>query len=629
LGKRIQTVMPNIKKEYVVLSGKNQLEYLQLFLFSWLRGLKIIVIVPEIFLLMINTLKRLPFIRRYIKKSVSEHQAFLSEHKGLWYEVNKETIDLTLEFYNKMIGGDNKLIRCYNEMFNTCKFEAYLKKEISSSIFILLEKLHLIRVSDVLIEKHILITKSPINNYVINYIERKYKIKHNIRWMAPIWGFPFLCMYYVWLFSEIIKRGIFFNKHKKSYKLSKEATWGFCRRTIRDDIVIDNQRFKQKDILILKFQNNDLHRIEAFEEAKKRGFDTISVPRLKININKNIFNILFLYFLLPLKSYFQLFLNRQSYFFYYIILFHKRCFPIEILMNLYNIKCYISTKDWGDIEDTIILNKYRTKSVIFHWSDLTCYNAYHQAFVAHNVYFVWGDIHHDFNSSHFLVDRKINIGCIYKKAYRNALKNKSNIVRGIQGFRIERKVVTFCDTSFTNSSEYSEAFFLDYLQLIKSFCKKKRNVNVLLKPKSSESYEKKLSGENVDTYKKIWEELIKHDNFIFLNPLQHGIEQTIAISDICVSMAMNSSSTIALICGKDGLYFDNTGNTCHPFAKKYKDIIVFEEENLLLQQICNILDGRFSCKDFVTEKEIRKYDAFSDDKALERLKEDLYRLTLP
>ncbi|NQT22614.1 MAG: hypothetical protein HQ579_04150, partial [Candidatus Omnitrophica bacterium] len=286
------------KKTYIVLSGKNQFEYLQLVLLGWFRGFKMIMIMPEIFSPIINILKRLSFIRGYIEKSVSEHQAFLGKHKGLWYEANKETIDLTLSFYSKIIGADSKLIRYYNEMFNTCKFDAYVKKEISSSIFMILNKLHLIRVSDCLMRKEILITKSPINSYVVAYMERRYKIKYAIRWIAPIWGLPYLFMYYVWLCSDAIKRGVVFNKHKKSYKLSKEATWGFYRKTLRDDMVIDNQRFKPKDILILKFQGNDLHRIKAFEEAKKRGFDAVSVPGLKININKNIFSILFFYFLL-------------------------------------------------------------------------------------------------------------------------------------------------------------------------------------------------------------------------------------------------------------------------------------------------------------------------------------------
>jgi len=47
-----------------------------------------------------------------------------------------------------------------------------------------------------------------------------------------------------------------------------------------------------------------------------------------------------------------------------------------------------------------------------------------------------------------------------------------------------------------------------------------------------------------------------------------------------------------------------------------------------LKQMENILDGKFNCRNVLSEKEIRAYDAFSDDSALERLRDNLYTLTL-
>ena len=92
-------------------------------------------------------------------------------------------------------------------------------------------------------------------------------------------------------------------------------------------------------------------------------------------------------------------------------------------------------------------------------------------------------------------------------------------------------------------------------------------------------------------------------------------------------MATTSPSTIALICGKDGLYFENTGNKNHPFAKKYENILVFEDKDLLFKQIYNILNGKFKCSDVISEREIREFDAFADDRALERLRDNIYQLT--
>ncbi|UCD54840.1 MAG: hypothetical protein JSV93_04800, partial [Candidatus Omnitrophota bacterium] len=296
-------------------------------------------------------------------------------------------------------------------------------------------------------------------------------------------------------------------------------------------------------------------------------------------------------------------------------------------MNLYNIKCYISIKDWGDVEGTIILNKYGAQSVVFHWSDLTFYKVYTHAFIAHNVCYAWGDIHHVRYLDTYFVNKKINIGCIYKKAFNEKIDDENDIISRIPGLKKGSKIVTFCDTSFNDNLEYNECYFLEYIGMIKKYCEENKDINVLLKPKTAESYESRLSRANRDRFKGLWDELIRCDNFIYLDVSRWDIEEIIAISDVCVSMGMNSPSTIALICGKEGLYFDNTGNIYHPFAMKYRGKIVFDDKDFLFKQIDEILNGKFKCRDIISEKEIRAYDAFSDDGALERLKENLYELT--
>jgi hypothetical protein len=92
-------------------------------------------------------------------------------------------------------------------------------------------------------------------------------------------------------------------------------------------------------------------------------------------------------------------------------------------------------------------------------------------------------------------------------------------------------------------------------------------------------------------------------------------------------MGMNSPATIALICGRNALYFDEICNDSHLFAKRYKDKIVFDNKDRLLEQMDNILSGKFNCRDIIKEEEIRQFDAFADDGALERMRNCLYELT--
>lgn len=311
-------------------------------------------------------------------------------------------------------------------------------------------------------------------------------------------------------------------------------------------------------------------------------------------------------------------------------MFHKSAFPIELFMNLYHIKCHISTKDWGDIEETIILNKYGAKNVIFHWSDLTIFKAYSLAFAAHNIYFVWGDIHYDYHSINHFIDEKVNIGCIFKKEYNKAFGNKENIMAREPKLKKRTKTVTFFDNSIDNEGCFPVRLYLMYLEIIREFCRKNKDINVLLKAKSGEKYmlkQMKNNLEHLDQYEKIRAGLFNCDNFKYLSPLKWSMEDAIAVSDICVTMLVRSPSTVALICGKNALYYDDTGNIYHPFAVNHRNTIVFEDKNLLFEQINKILNREFDCRDIISEKEIRDYDAFIDDNSFERIRDNLHELT--
>lgn len=296
-------------------------------------------------------------------------------------------------------------------------------------------------------------------------------------------------------------------------------------------------------------------------------------------------------------------------------------------MNLYRIKCHISIVNYDDNVTTIILNKYGAKNTIFNWMDLITLKGYSYAFCAHNVYFTWSNIQYDFHSSYTFIDRKINIGCIFKRAYNKALSDKGKIISQKLGIDSGAQIVTFFDNTFDDSAHLTSSFFLAYLKIIVEFSRNHKDVIVLLKPKYIREETLMSLGENKDKYNRILDELSAIKNFIYLDPFKFGFEEALAVSDVCVSMGLNSPSMVALICGKDALYFDDTGNTYHPFADKYKNIIVFEDKDLLLKQLNNILNGRFSCRDIISEKIIREYDAFDDDNAMERLRDNLYTLT--
>ena len=90
-----------------------------------------------------------------------------------------------------MIKSNNKIVNYYNRILNTNKFEAYIKKEISMHILFLLKELHIIRLSPSLAEYNILVCKTPVNRFVVEYTEKEYGVKYRVKWVFPIWNIFF------------------------------------------------------------------------------------------------------------------------------------------------------------------------------------------------------------------------------------------------------------------------------------------------------------------------------------------------------------------------------------------------------------------------------------------------------
>ena len=66
-------------------------------------------------------------------------------------------------------------------------------------------------------------------------------------------------------------------------------------------------------------------------------------------------------------------------------------------------------------------------------------------------------------------------------------------------------------------------------------------------------------------------------------------------------------------------------------VKNYFDLDILELnaiQELLFEQINNLINNKFTCKKLIGEDEIRKYDAFGDDKALDRVIDEIYKVTV-
>lgn len=619
----------NNKKSYIAVFGENRCEYVHLIVKGWLKRAKMTMITPRISSHVTRTVQKMPFIGSYLSDSVTIRNIELdSGDNDAWFRIHRETIDLTAAYCDLESPRIGRILEYYAKLLNTGKFKAYIKREMANQVFILLANLYAVKSCKDLKDKKVLMARTPLNLFVADHMRAVHGFDNPVEWTSSFCGAISLFAYYGWIIKETFCRGFTLNRPKKKFKLSNEAAWGYKKNMPRNDMLIDGAAFKREDILLLRqYKTADAQCGIALDEAAEKGFATESIPDIKINITGNILNMASFYYMVPLKTYFKLLFAGRSCLFYYIFLFHKTCLPVELLLNTYDIKCHLSTKDWGDIAETIIFNKYGAKNAIFNWSDLTFFTSYNHTFKSHNLFFTWGDIHYDFqDTGNYRIDDHINIGCIYRKVLKDVAGKAQTMAANLSRFNRTRKTVVFFDTSLDPYSYLNSHLFIEYMTLIEEYVRTHEEVNVLLKSKSKSGLSKDDVLNNYDGYIGIMNRLDGYGNFTNLDASEWFAEEAIAVSDVCITMGMTTTSTIALICGKDALYFDKVNNY-HPFAKKYRGSIVFDDKHSLFDQIDNITGSRFRCGDILDQDLLRQYDAYQDDSALPRIKERLFAVT--
>src|SRR3989339_874414 len=513
----------------------------------------------------LSTMKKVPFWQKYWESSVHERFGRIGDSKGFLFEAYKDVIDLTIIYYKEHFSEKNLFGKYCDRIFKTNKMEAFIKDEIAKQMISFLVNLKLISFDNIQLKKKLVIIISPINKVAIDYFEKKYGVTFDIEEVRSYSPVLACFQYAIWLIKECFLRGLTKGQKRRTYKLAKAVVFGCEQKTLSDDLLIDNDKFLKDDILFLNFEKENSAFNDMGEKLKEKGYS-----------------------------------------------FEKVSF-----------KVFLSHKDWGNVEETIALNIHGSQCVIFHWSALRFYIISSHAFVAHNVYYFWGPAHSEFQYSNALIDKRVNVGCIYKKEFSDSLKSVEEIISEINGFDSRRQSVLFCDTSFSSNCEQTEMNFLEFIRIMTRFCESHDGVNVLFKPKKLDGAIELALGDKAEEYRQLVKCLSKRENYFHFDGEKVSFVKLLSISDLCVSMGMNSTSVVSLICKKDALFYDKTGNKEHPWAKEYFNILVFDDEEKILRQIDRILKGEFSSIDVLSEQEIREIDAFDDDLAIDRIREDI------
>jgi spore coat polysaccharide biosynthesis protein SpsF len=541
--------------------------------------------------------------------------------------LNFNLVNIANEFVEENNLLSSTYVRGINKVFKTTRFDLFLKRWIVEYALNLLNLLFENSFSKN--KKKIILEENPLNDFIVTKFKERYEILPTILWRSNLSKVKSLLLTLISLFQVIrlsLNSGIRLNVKKKKFKVMREALWGFKKRGIffHDNFLVDNDVIKDNDVLF--FSRDAIYadniRMDAFNEFRESKFAHFYLPKLRIGIKELFSRVLPKYSVItPLLLLNEIFSKNFS--FYHAILhcFNFCALPYEKIFSNYRVNSELGHNmfSFSYIPESIVCQNYGTKYYFFNLSDYSLdFEKYIFSFLSCDNYLIWGKAHFQKIEG----DEKIIkiIGYPFKKMIFFVKENKSKILSEMGIVKLG-KIVSFFDESFGLTHKSSDDDFVNMWEAMLKMADLDRKNTYVMKPKVFYRF-KRLSENIKNKFISILDKLKSLNNVYILDSDKWSFIEAIGVSDVVVSQGMTSSSTIALICGIEGIYF-NQAHYKHPFVTQFSGKIVFDKFNDLKFEILELVNEKKSVFDIIGINILREYDAFSDNNGLERLREVL------
>lgn len=571
-------------------------------------------------------LRRIPIFGRKVIAGLREPDVILGAEKGLFYRVQEEALECTDFLASEVALADHRFVHEYNRRFGTGKFKPFVLKWTSFYVLDLIRCLHRVRLHRET-SKVLHLDDTLLNRRVWDWWSRRWGAEMEVCWHRTPEIFRFVEALAGVGMVNIIKvgaRGICLRGKRREFRLMKEAVWGVGGNpTFRDDFFIDGGRLHKEDLLL--YCKDERWR-NAFREGLKAGYVGADLHRLKVPVTLLCGRLFREYIVWPVSALRDALKHRQSSLVgQWLMAFHAPALEYEILLAHYKIRLELSKGEetLRHIPETIVLNRHGARSAIFHWSDLAQANYVSDHFKAFNLNFVWGPIHWEyFTAPHYFVDRTIETGCwLVGVPYDRALaKVAAELDIPDLG---NRPVIAFYDNDFNDDLPYTEEVLLQFWEMIEAVLRRRKEALGILKLKvGSQWYEHAFKRVGA-RFARVRERCLETGRLYFIDPsLPSGqrisLADVIALSTLNITLGVCTPSTLALLHGKAGIYYDTTGNEGHPFARLYKGKLVFDRIPPLLETVDRVLDEGYQLFREVAPDLMEQFDRFRDGRGLER-----------
>lgn len=547
--------------------------------------------------------------------------------------LSADLTDVVCRFYLDQGLAADPFVRGMGEAFATRRFEPFVKKWLTEYLFKLFGVLEGRAGSP---PAPVRLEDNPLHRCAIAAYARRFGAAPEVAWDPPPGPERRLANVLAFVGAvgwQALRNGLRLSAPPPGRKVLREAIWGLEGRGayFHDDFLVDGKAVRPEDFVLFSREAalGCADRSKARSQARASRYAHFDLPALRMGLGPLLGRVLPLYagraaalLLASVRSeHFTLFSSLLS-------SFAANALPYERVFSNFRVASELGHNYFSSshVAEAVVCENHGAGYYLLHWSDNSvAVDGFLAAFLGCDAYLPWGRAH--LQGGEAGPARTDPIGYFFKDRIRGIRRDPAERARVLAAMGVPPggKVVGAFDETFGGEIKMTEGHFLTFWRTMLDLAAAEPGVRVLFKPKGTYFHDR-FTDEGRRRFDALRAEAAGRPNVTVLDYARWSFIEPIAVSDLVVTQGMTSSSTIALVCGVDALYLDQA---CygHPFAAAFKDRIVFDDPGRLLETARALLRGGSPRPlELIPEPQLRDYDAFDDDRGIERLRE---RLTAP
>lgn len=584
---------------------------------------------PSSFLLKI--LFGISFIRKGITSIVRQYipSKYISEYEGAFFLIENMTVDLTISFFNDKRISDMKVVRAYKNHYGTDRIDMVVKYFIQNKIRSFLRFYYQVKRFEDNIT--VIVPESELYRYILEKnpfsdLKPTRIAFSGLKALHILYGIELFAASFFEMLSTLLRQKYTFHKfNRREYKICMRAHIPKSEGLLRNDFLINGKDIKSGEVLFFIDAGEEGHRKKMSEYYEQNGYHYTALEDLRIPVSV-LSHIIKDYLMLPFRIFMLYLLERQFHVFNALLTFSRIALRIkyELLFYYYDFRMMIMFHSAGSemVIAPVLCRRYDSKFAIYNFGSTVSWGRWSPyAFQTADYYFTWGDKIISLYRPTCEFGEIVKAGFWGKEEYIKICAMRDELKRKIAGGRDGSHIITFYDLPYFYERSTFTAWHLYNFYNAALRCSEFDNVTVILKMKSRYNINGARYPSDIKSlFDKLWREIGEKSNIIILDTSDYDPLHIIAVSDINVTLELSSPSTIALICGEAGLFYNVVYDyASHSLYPKYFGRLIFDDIDKLVDIIGKHLRREIDLKNLVEDADLRGYDEYRDSEGTRRL----------